>query len=212
MIMGPGCATEAESQAKANYVSLLQKQEKDCVATVGPHRTNLVGLTNTETQTTNLINTSVHFHLHHMQFFDSGYKYQYDRFNNEFRYVPTNADVAGLDDRTSSCIIHGSHLLVSKRGVINNAVKLAYNPNKAQRDRLYPARINSFITHLVLEHFSSVIRLLLYASAFDRINVRRLFLTIRASTCKEQQKHNSFELNDELTRANFRNIVEPYLP
>jgi len=161
MIMGPGCATEAESQAKANYVISLAESRKDCVATVGPHRTNLVGLTNTETQTSNLINYFSSLSSSSYAVLDSGYKYQYDRFNNEFRYVPTNADVAGLMNRTALTAYPWFSPAGQQRGVINNAVKLAYNPNKAQRDRLYPARINSFITTPgigTLEHFSSVIR------------------------------------------------------
>ena len=83
----------------------------------------------------------------------------YDRFNNEFRYIPTNADVAGLMTRTAIVAYPWFSPAGQQRGVINNAVKLAYKPNKAQRDRLYPARVNSFVsTHLASEHSSSVIR------------------------------------------------------
>jgi hypothetical protein len=211
MIMGPGCATEAESQAKANYVISLAESRKDCVATVGPHRTNLVGLTNTNTQTDNLINYFSSLSSSSYAVLDSGYKYQYDRFNNEFRYVPTNADVAGLMHRTSIVAYPWFSPAGQQRGVINNAVKLAYNPNKAQRDRLYPARINSFITTPGLGTLLFGDKTALgYASAFDRINVRRLFLTIEQALQRAAEAQ-LFELNDELTRANFRNIVEPYL-
>ena len=211
MIMGPGCATEAESQAKANYVISLAESRKDCVATVGPHRTNLVGLTNTTTQTDNLINYFSSLSSSSYAVLDSGYKYQYDRFNNEFRYVPTNADVAGLMHRTSIVAYPWFSPAGQQRGVINNAVKLAYNPNKAQRDRLYPARINSFITTPGIGTLLFGDKTALgYASAFDRINVRRLFLTIEQALERAAQAQ-LFELNDELTRANFRNIVEPYL-
>jgi hypothetical protein len=211
MIMGPGCATEAESQAKANYVISLAEARKDCVATVGPHRTNLVGLTNTNTQTDNLINYFSSLSSSSYAVLDSGYKYQYDRFNNEFRYVPTNADVAGLMNRTSITAYPWFSPAGQQRGVINNAVKLAYNPNKEQRDRLYPARINSFITTPGLGTLLFGDKTALgYASAFDRINVRRLFLTIEQALQRAAEAQ-LFELNDELTRANFRNIVEPYL-
>ena len=211
MIMGPGCATEAESQAKANYVISLAESRKDCVATVGPHRTNLVGLTNTTTQTDNLINYFSSLSSSSYAVLDSGYKYQYDRFNNEFRYVPTNADVAGLMNRTAIVAYPWFSPAGQQRGVINNAVKLAYNPNKAQRDRLYPARINSFITTPGLGTLLFGDKTALgYASAFDRINVRRLFLTIEQALQRAAEAQ-LFELNDELTRANFRNIVEPYL-
>ena len=211
MIMGPGCATEAESQAKANYVISLAEARKDCVATVGPHRTNLVGLTNTTTQTDNLINYFSSLSSSSYAVLDSGYKYQYDRFNNEFRYVPTNADVAGLMHRTAIVAYPWFSPAGQQRGIINNAVKLAYNPNKAQRDRLYPARINSFITTPGLGTLLFGDKTALgYASAFDRINVRRLFLTIEQALQRAAEAQ-LFELNDELTRANFRNIVEPYL-
>ena len=211
MIMGPGCATEAESQAKANYVISLAESRKDCVATVGPHRTNLVGLTNTNTQTDNLINYFSSLSSSSYAVLDSGYKYQFDRFNNEFRYVPTNADVAGLMNRTAIVAYPWFSPAGQQRGVINNAVKLAYNPNKAQRDRLYPARINSFITTPGLGTLLFGDKTALgYASAFDRINVRRLFLTIEQALQRAAEAQ-LFELNDELTRANFRNIVEPYL-
>ena len=211
MIMGPGCATQAESQAKANYIISLANDRKDCVATVGPHRTDLVGLTNTNTQTDNLVNYFSSLSSSSYAVFDSGYKYQYDRFNNEFRYVPANADVAGLMHRTSITAFPWFSPAGQQRGVINNAVKLAYNPNKAQRDRLYPARVNSFITTpgvgtLLFGDKTA----LSHASAFDRINVRRLFLTIEQALERAAQAQ-LFELNDELTRANFRNIVEPFL-
>jgi phage tail sheath protein FI len=98
-----------------------------------------------------------------------------------------------------------------QRGIINNAIKLAYNPNKAQRDQLYPKRVNSIITQPGVGTLLFGDKTALgYASAFDRINVRRLFLTVEQALQKAAQAQ-LFELNDELTRANFRNIVEPYL-
>jgi phage tail sheath protein FI len=98
-----------------------------------------------------------------------------------------------------------------QRGVLNNAIKLAYNPNKAQRDLLYPARINSIInqrgTGIVLFGDKTALG---YASAFDRINVRRLFLTVEQAL-EGAANAQLFELNDVNTRSNFVNIVEPYL-
>ena len=211
LIMGPGCATEAESQAKANYLISVAEDRKDCIATIGPHRGNLVNITNTNTQTENLINYFSSLSSSSYATFDSGYKYTYDRFNNEFRYVPTNGDVAGLMTRTAIVAYPWFSPAGQQRGVINNAVKLAYNPNKAQRDRLYPARINSFVTTPGIGTLLFGDKTALgYASAFDRINVRRLFLTIEQALERAAQAQ-LFELNDELTRANFKNIVEPYL-
>ena len=211
LIMGPGCVTEAESQAKANYLISVAELRKDCVTTIGPHRANVVDETNANTATDNLVNYFSTLTSSSYAIFDSGYKYTYDRFNNEFRYVPCNADVAGLMTRTNLVAYPWFSPAGQQRGVINNAVKLAYNPNKAQRDRLYPARINSFITTPGIGTLLFGDKTALgYASAFDRINVRRLFLTVEQALERAAQAQ-LFELNDELTRANFRNIVEPYL-
>ena len=210
-IMGPGLGSVEDSQAKANYLLSLANERKDCVATIGPHRTDLVGLTNTTTQTTNLIKYFSPLMSTSYGILDAGYKYTYDRFNNKFRWVPTNGDVAGLMTRTNIVAYPWFSPAGQQRGIINNAVKLAYNPTKAQRDQLYPQRINSFITTPGLGTLLFGDKTALgYASAFDRINVRRLFLTIEQALQRAAQAQ-LFELNDELTRANFRNIVEPYL-
>ena len=216
LIMGPGCATEAESQAKANYIISLADGRKDCMACIGAHRANLVaapggGILTAETQTTNLINYFGPLTSSSYATFDSGYKYTFDRFNNKFVYIPTNADVGGMMARTALLAFPWFSPAGQQRGVLNNAVKLAYNPSKAQRDRLYPKRINSFITSPGAGTFLFGDKTALgYASAFDRINVRRLFLTIEQSLERAAQAQ-LFELNDDLTRANFRNIVDPYL-
>ena len=135
----------------------------------------------------------------------------YDRFNNEFVFVPTNGDIAGLMARTNLVAYPWFSPAGQQRGLINNAIKLAYNPTKDQRDQLYPQRINSVITKpgvgtLLFGDKTA----LSFASAFDRINVRRLFLTVEQAL-ESAAEAQLFELNDELTRANFRNIVEPYL-
>ena len=143
--------------------------------------------------------------------FDSGYKYTFDRFNNTFRYIPLNGDIAGLMARTSINSFPWFSPAGATRGTINNAVKIAYNPSQAQRDLLYPKRINPVV-------FSPGAGLVLFgdktaqkeASAFDRINVRRLFLTIEG-TIERAARGQLFEFNDDLTRTAFVNIVEPYL-
>jgi len=211
MIMGPGCIEQSDTQAKAQYLISIAEQRKDCVATIGPHRADLVGVTNSTTQTTNLIKYFSSLSSSSYGVFDSGYKYTYDRFNNKFRYIPCNADVAGLMCRTSINAYPWFSPAGQQRGIINNAIKLAYNPNKAQRDQLYPKRVNSIITQPGVGTLLFGDKTALgYASAFDRINVRRLFLTVEQALQKAAQAQ-LFELNDELTRANFRNIVEPYL-
>ena len=211
IIMGPSMDARTDTQAKAGFLISLATQRKDCVATIGAHKADLVGVTNTTTQTTNLIKYFSTLSSSSYAIFDSGYKYTYDRFNNKFVYIPCNADVAGLMTRTNIVAYPWFSPAGQQRGILNNAIKLAYNPSKAQRDQLYPQRINSIITQPGIGTLLFGDKTALgYASAFDRINVRRLFLTIQQALQRSAEAQ-LFELNDELTRANFRNIVEPYL-
>ena len=211
IIMGPSMDSPTDSQAKAGFLISIANQRKDCVATIGAHKSDLVGQTNTTTQTTNLIKYFSSLPSSSYAIFDSGYKYTYDRFNNQFRYIPCNADIAGLMTRTNIVAYPWFSPAGQQRGILNNAIKLAYNPNKAQRDQLYPQRVNSIVTQPGIGTLLFGDKTALgYASAFDRINVRRLFLTIEQALEKAAQAQ-LFELNDELTRANFKNIVEPYL-
>lgn len=211
IIMGPGMADESQSQAKANKVIALAESRKDCVATVSPHRANVVNVTNTTTATNNLLRFFSPLTSSSYAVFDSGYKYTFDRFNNEFRYIPCNGDVAGLMTRTNLVAYPWFSPAGAQRGTLNNAIKLAYNPTKAQRDILYPARVNSIInqkgTGIILFGDKTGLS---YASAFDRINVRRLFLTVEQAL-EGAANAQLFELNDSNTRSNFVNIVEPYL-
>jgi len=211
IIMGPGLSAETDSQAKANYCISIAEGRKDCVATISPHRANVVNVSNSTTQTNNLLRYFSPLSSSSYAVFDSGYKYTYDRFNNEFRYIPCNGDTAGLMVRTSILAYPWFSPAGQQRGVLNNAIKLAYNPNKAQRDLLYPARVNSIInqpgTGIVLFGDKTALG---YSSAFDRINVRRLFLTVEQAL-EGAANAQLFELNDVNTRSNFVNIVEPYL-
>ena len=212
LINGPsGGASIYESQAKANKLIAIAEQRKDCVAVISPHRSGVVNITNTETQTNNIINFFDPITSSSYAVFDSGYKYMFDRFNNTFRYIPCNADVAGLMARTSINQYPWFSPAGASRGAINGAVKLAYNPSKAQRDILYPKRINPIIfspgAGIILFGDKTALS---YVSAFDRINVRRLFLTIESSI-ERAARAQLFEFNDIITRSNFINIVEPYL-
>ncbi len=211
LIMGPSASDEASSQAKANHLISIAGLRKDCIAVISPHRTGVVGQTNTTTQTNNIIKFFSSLQSSSYAVFDSGYKYTFDRFNNQFRYIPCNPDIAGLMVRTSIEAFPWFSPAGQQRGILNNAVKLAYNPNKAQRDQLYAQRVNAIVnqpgTGILLFGDRTGLG---YASAFDRINVRRLFLTIEQAL-EDAAQAQLFELNDEITRANFVNIVEPYL-
>jgi phage tail sheath protein FI len=211
LLMGPGLFNKFETQAKANYLISIANQRKDCLAIISPYRADIVNVTNSTTQTTNLIEFFSPLSSSSYAVFDSGYKYTYDRFNNTFRYIPCNGDIAGLMVRTAITSYPWFSPAGQQRGVLNNATKLAYNPSKAQRDQLYPLRVNSIINQpgvgAILYGDKTALS---YASAFDRINVRRLFLTIEQAL-ERTANAQLFELNDQITRSNFVNIVEPYL-
>jgi hypothetical protein len=211
LIMGPGLGNKFESQAKAQELIAIAEDRKDCMAMISPHRGDVIDINDSDAQTDNIIEFFSSMPSSSYAVFDSGYKYTYDRFNNKFRYIPCNADVAGLCVRTSIFAYPWFSPAGQQRGILNNAIKLAYNPNKAQRDQLYPQRINSIITQPGIGTLLFGDKTALgYASAFDRINVRRLFLTVEQALERSAQAQ-LFELNDEITRANFINIVEPYL-
>ena len=212
LINGPsGGSTIQESQAKANFLISIAEERKDCIAVISPHKSGIVNITDTNTQTNNILQFFGGVASSSYAVFDSGYKYMYDRFNNSYNYIPCNADVAGLMARTAINQFAWFSPAGSSRGALNNAVKLAYNPSQAQRDLLYPKRINP----IIFSPGSGVILFgdktaLSYASAFDRINVRRLFLTIE-DAIERSARAQLFEFNDVITRSNFINIVEPYL-
>jgi hypothetical protein len=211
LICGPGLTNEFDSQAKANKLIAIAAGRKDCLAVISPHRANVVDVLNADTQTNNIIKFFSPISSSSYAVFDSGYKYMYDRFNNAFRYVPCNADVAGLMMRVNINSYPWFSPAGQQRGILNNAIKLAYNPTKPQRDQLYTQRVNPIITQpgLGILLFGDKTGLG-YASAFDRINVRRLFLTIEQALERAAQAQ-LFEFNDSITRSNFVNIVEPYL-
>ena len=211
LIMGPGLVNKFDSQAKAQELISIAGQRKDCVAVISPHKADVVDITNSDTQTDNILEFFSPLSSSSYAVFDTGYKYTYDRFNNKFRYIPCNPDVAGLMVRTSIFAYPWFSPAGQQRGILNNAIKLAYNPNRAQRDQLYPVRVNSIINQpgigILLFGDKTALG---YASAFDRINVRRLFLTVEQALERTAQAQ-LFELNTQTTRANFVNIVEPYL-
>lgn len=223
LLMGSGKYGQDDTRALATKLIQIAELRKDAIAFISPHRgailtdpgANEDGTTalvkSVEDATTNIIDFFNPITSSSYGIFDSGYKYMYDRFNDVFRYVPLNGDIAGTCARNDINNFPWFSPAGTSRGTILNAVKLAYNPGKAQRDRLYSSRVNPVI-------FSPGSGIILFgdktgfakASAFDRINVRRLFIYLEdaiAAAAKDQL----FEFNDEITRANFVNIVEPFL-
>ena len=211
LIMGPGFGAKDETQSKANKLIALAEGRKDCIAVISPHKNDVVNVTSNKDQTNNIISFYAPITSSSYAVFDSGWKWTFDRYNNKFRWIPTNPDVAGLMVRTDIEQFPWFSPAGQQRGNINNAVKLAYNPTKSQRDTLYENRINP-ITNLPGQ--GSVLfgdkTGLSYASAFDRINVRRLFITVEQALTGVANAQ-LFEFNDEITRSNFVNVVEPYL-
>jgi len=219
LIMGPGLGSRSETVGKANKLISIANTRKDCIAVVGPAKSDVlsgsgvapVPLTNSDTQTSNILATCTNYTSSSYGVIDSGYKYIFDRFNNKFRYIPTNSDVAGMMARTSQNSFPWFSPAGADRGVVNGAVKLAYNPSQAQRDLLYTKRINPVVAFpgqgIILFGDKTALG---FVSAFDRINVRRLFLTVETAI-ERAARAQLFEFNDDITRANFVNIVEPFL-
>jgi len=193
-----------------NLITVAENR-KDAVVFVSPERSDVVNVSSSVTQTTNVTGFFNSIRSSSFVVFDSGYKYTYDKYNDVFRFVPLNGDLAGLCARTD--LVADSHFSPAgfNRGVVRGAVKLAYNPNKTQRDDLYRARINPVVTFPGQGTILFGDKTGLSApSAFDRINVRRLFITLEKAI-STASKFQLFEFNDEFTRAQFRNIVEPFL-
>ena len=205
IIAGKGDATHID-----NLITVAENR-KDAVVFASPERADVVNVANSTTQTTNVKAFFDTIRSSSYVVFDSGYKYMYDRYNDVYRYIPLNGDIAGLAARTDLIADSWFSPAGLNRGIVRGAVKLAYNPSKAQRDELYPARVNPVVT---MPGQGTVLfgdkTGLSAPSAFDRINVRRLFITLEKAV-STASKFQLFEFNDEFTRANFRNIVEPFL-
>ena len=193
-----------------NLITIAENR-KDAVVFASPQRSDVVNITNSNKQMTNVIGFFNSIRSSSYVVFDSGYKYGYDRYNDVYRFVPLNGDMAGLSARTDTVADSWFSPAGFNRGIVRGAVKLAFNPTKSQRDQLYPARINPVATFpgqgTVLFGDKTG---LTTPSAFDRINVRRLFIVLEKAI-STASKFQLFEFNDEFTRANFRNIVEPFL-
>ena len=194
-----------------DHLITLAEQRKDAIAFVSPERADVVNVASSVTQTQNVVGFMNSIRSSSYVVLDSGYKYMYVRYNDVYRFVPLNGDMAGLSARTDLIADSWFSPAGLNRGVIRGAVKLAYNPSKAQRDELYKARINPVVTFpgqgTVLFGDKTGLSA---PSAFDRINVRRLFIVLEKAI-STASKFQLFEFNDEFTRANFRNIVEPFL-
>jgi hypothetical protein len=202
---------ELSALTKANAILSIVEARKDCMTFFSPLRSDVVGISDTSEITNNLVNYFSKFTSTSYAAFDSGYKYIYDVYNDVYRYIPCNGDMAGLCLLTARNADAWFSPAGFQRGVLRNAIRLAYSPNKSQRDTLYAERVNPIVSFpgqgIVLFGDKTALG---YGSAFDRINVRRLFLTIE-KTVGRASKSLLFNQNDETSRSQFRNFVEPYL-
>jgi len=194
----------------ARLIAIAEKR-RDCVVVASPERSDVVNSSSSSVKTDNIIGFFRTLPSSSYAMFDSGYKYIYDKYNDVYRYVPCAADVAGLCVSTSNNSETWFSPAGYNRGQIRNATKLAYSPKQAERDRLYTDRINPVVAFpgqgIVLFGDKTA---LASPSAFDRINVRRLFIELEKNIANFS-KYQLFEINDELTRSGFRSAIEPYL-
>ena len=203
--------TAAAQDTHVTMLVNLVEGRRDCVAFASPHRGAVVGVTTSTKATKNvevaadLIPSSSYLVM------DSGYMYMYDKYNDVFRFVPLNGSIAGTCAFTDTVADAWFSPAGFHRGSIRGAIKLAYNPDQADRDVLYQSRVNPVVNFpgqgVVLFGDKTAQT---KPSAFDRINVRRLFLVLEKAIATAA-KFQLFEFNDEFTRAQFRNLIEPFL-
>ena len=211
---GPGGGAGDSASDQDTHVTMitdLVEKRRDCVGFVSPYRAATVNVTSSVTQTSNVKTAFDLCPSSSYMVFDSAYKYMYDKYNDVYRFVPMNGDTAGLcafTDRVADAWFSPGGY---NRGNVRGAIKLSYNPTKADRDILYRARVNPIVNFpgqgVVLFGDKTA---LTKPSAFDRINVRRLFLVLEKAIATAS-KFQLFEFNDEFTRAQFRSLVEPFL-
>jgi hypothetical protein len=192
-----------------NYVIGLAETRKDCLVFVSPQQSDVVD--NSGSEVSSITSTRAGYTSSSYAVMDCGYKYQYDKYNDTYRWVPLNGDIAGLSVRTDVERDPWFSPAGFNRGAIKNVVKLAWNPAQVDRDDLYKLGINPVVTFpgegTVLYGDKTMLS---RPSAFDRINVRRLFIVLE-KTIGKAARSTLFEFNDEFTRSQFVNLVEPFL-
>ena len=200
--------TNGEGLGK-HLIDNIAESRKDCVVFISPAKEDVVENIGSELDDIKTFRNS--FNNSSYAFMDSGYKYQYDKFNDVYRYIPLNGDIAGLAVRSDELRDAWFSPAGYNRGAIKNLVKLAFNPKKAERDGLYQSDINPVVTFPGQGTILFGDKTLLgKPSAFNRINVRRLFIVLEKAI-STASKFSLFEFNDGFTRSQFKNLVEPFL-
>ena len=204
---------DASTTVQQYVINNIAAARGDCVAFISPAQTDVVNNAGSEVSDIQawLTALSIASGPGSYTVADSGWKYQFDKYNNVYRWVPLNGDVAGLCVYTDSVRDPWFSPAGFNRGAIKNCIKLAWNPTKTYRDTLYAAGVNPVVSFpgqgTVLFGDKT---LQSKPSAFDRINVRRLFITLEKAV-SSAAKFSLFELNDEFTRAQFVALVTPFL-
>ena len=213
IIQGKARGTAGDNYAQlSNYlIDNIAEVRKDCMVFVSPDKNDVVGTGVENQQASNVVAFRNSVRNTSYAVIDSGYKYQYDKYNDVYRYIPLNGDIAGLTARSDDLRDPWFSPAGFTRGQLRNLVKLAWNPTKTERDLLYKSDINPVVTFpgqgtVLFGDKTALGR----SSAFDRINVRRLFIILE-KTIATASNSTLFEFNDEFTRAQFRNLVEPFL-
>jgi len=202
----------ADTTLATHLITNIAETRKDCIVVLSPERADVVNNNGYEgKERDDIITFRDGLPSSSYAVIDSGWKYQYDKYNDVYRYVPLNADTAGLMVQTDLTRDPWFSPAGFNRGNVKGVVKLAYNPTKADRDQLYKKGVNPVVTFpgqgTVLYGDKTM---LTQPSAFDRINVRRLFIVLEKAISTAAQ-FTLFEFNDEFTRSQFKNLVEPFL-
>ena len=204
--------SDADATLATHLITNIAESRKDCLAILSPERADVVkNNAYAGKERDDIITFRDSLPSSSYAVLDSGWKYQYDKYNDTYRYVPLNADTAGLMVQTDSTRDPWFSPAGFNRGNVKNVIRLAFNPSKGDRDQLYKKGVNPVVTFpgqgTVLYGDKT---LLSKPSAFDRINVRRLFIVLEKAI-STASKFTLFEFNDDFTRAQFRNLVEPFL-
>jgi phage tail sheath protein FI len=204
--------SDADATLATHLINNIAESRKDCIAVLSPERDDCVNNNSYEgKERDDIIEFRDSLPSSSYAVIDSGWKYQYDKYNDLYRFVPLNGDTAGLMVQTDSTRDPWYSPAGFNRGNVKNVIRLAYNPSKGDRDQLYKKGINPVVTFpgqgTVLFGDKTMLS---KPSAFDRINVRRLFIVLEKAI-STASKFTLFEFNDEFTRSQFRNLVEPFL-
>ena len=206
---GPGGRVVTGHQLANYIIDNICERRKDCVAFVSPEKADVVANATDITEDVTDFRSQVRGSSYAVM--DSGYKYMYDKYNDVYRWVPLNGDIAGLCANTDNVRDPWYSPAGFNRGNIKNVVKLAWNPKKGERDLLYKDGVNPIVNFpgqgIVMFGDKTCLD---KPSAFDRINVRRLFIVLEKAIATAAQ-FTLFEFNDEFTRASFVNLVTPFL-